>query len=138
MPSRSHDLDGNAALGRDPLSGQGPSHDENPLDLSPEFDDFLLACRLGDLRKCQQLITSGVNVNGKDSYDYTPLIIVRTLLLSLSPLLLPMTTSLTAPRPVSVATMSSSSCSWNQARILSSFFFLLLPGSPMVTDWASL
>lgn len=51
--------------------------DENPLDETPEFHEFLMACRRGDLRKCQELISQGVNINGKDRFDYTPLIIVR-------------------------------------------------------------
>lgn len=54
---------------------QGVLRDENPLDTSEEFAQFLLACRLGDLRECQELISLGVNINGKDRYDYTPLII---------------------------------------------------------------
>ncbi|UZP45886.1 hypothetical protein NXS19_013698 [Fusarium pseudograminearum] len=49
--------------------------DENPLDETPEFHEFLMACRRGDLRKCQELISQGVNINGKDRFDYTPLII---------------------------------------------------------------
>jgi hypothetical protein len=35
-----------------------------------------MACRRGDLRRCQELISDGVNINGKDRFDYTPLIIV--------------------------------------------------------------
>ncbi|KAM0348983.1 hypothetical protein ACHAPU_003917 [Fusarium lateritium] len=50
--------------------------DENPLDESPEFHEFLMACRRGDLRRCQELISEGVNINGKDRFDYTPLIIL--------------------------------------------------------------
>ncbi|KFA64745.1 hypothetical protein S40285_01341 [Stachybotrys chlorohalonatus IBT 40285] len=53
----------------------GVLRDENPLDTSPEFNDFLMACRRGDLRKCQELIDAGVNINGKDRFDYTPLIV---------------------------------------------------------------
>ncbi|CEI40613.1 hypothetical protein FVEN_g1583 [Fusarium venenatum] len=49
--------------------------DENPLDETPEFHDFLMACRRGDLRRCQELISQGVNINGKDHFDYTPLIV---------------------------------------------------------------
>ncbi|GAB0140739.1 hypothetical protein EsHS_00001352 [Epichloe bromicola] len=50
--------------------------DENPLDQSEEFNQFLLACRHGDLRKCQEFISQGgVNINGKDRFDYTPLIV---------------------------------------------------------------
>ncbi|PHH82291.1 hypothetical protein CDD82_6471 [Ophiocordyceps australis] len=63
-------------LGQDErLINKGVLRDETPLDQSPEFDEFLLACRKGDLRKCQQLISLGVNINGKDKFDYTPLII---------------------------------------------------------------
>lgn len=50
--------------------------EENPLDLSPEFNQLVEACRRGDLRTCQQLISAGVNINGRDRFDYTPLIIV--------------------------------------------------------------
>jgi ankyrin repeat protein len=35
-----------------------------------------MACRHGDLKRCQELISQGVNINGKDRFDYTPLIIV--------------------------------------------------------------
>ncbi|KAK0392869.1 hypothetical protein NLU13_2363 [Sarocladium strictum] len=53
----------------------GVLRDENPLDTSAEFNEFLVACRHGDLRKCQEMISQGVNINGKDKFDYTPLII---------------------------------------------------------------
>ncbi|KAM0323144.1 hypothetical protein ACHAQA_008994 [Verticillium albo-atrum] len=43
------------------LIKNGILRDENPLDLSESFHDFLQA--------------SGVNINGKDSFDYTPLIV---------------------------------------------------------------
>lgn len=55
---------------------EGILRDDNPFDQSPEFNEFLIACRHGDLRKCQELINMGVNINGKDKFDYTPLIIV--------------------------------------------------------------
>lgn len=58
------------------LVRSGELREENPLDLSPEFGEFLQACRRGDLRRCQEMISSGVNINGKDQFDYTPLIIV--------------------------------------------------------------
>lgn len=54
----------------------GSLKDENPLDLSPEFNQLVEACRRGDLRQVQELISAGVNINGRDSFDYTPLIIV--------------------------------------------------------------
>ncbi|KAL7910201.1 hypothetical protein GGI35DRAFT_358927 [Trichoderma velutinum] len=69
-----HELEGK--LGEESLLiKSGVLRDENPLDTSAEFHDFLLACRRGDLRKCQELISMGVNINGKDKFDYTPLII---------------------------------------------------------------
>jgi ankyrin repeat protein len=40
-----------------------------------------MACRRGDLRRCQELISEGVNINGKDRFDYTPLIIVCALVI---------------------------------------------------------
>ncbi|KAM3503670.1 hypothetical protein MY11210_008628 [Beauveria gryllotalpidicola] len=57
------------------LIKDGILRDDNPLDQSNEFNEFLVACRHGDLRKCQELINLGVNINGKDKFDYTPLII---------------------------------------------------------------
>ncbi|KAM7209681.1 hypothetical protein V8F20_000084 [Naviculisporaceae sp. PSN 640] len=53
----------------------GVLRNEHPLDLSEQFDDLLMACRRGDLAQCQALIMAGVNINGKDRYDYTPLVI---------------------------------------------------------------
>lgn len=58
------------------LIESGILRDENPLDLTAEFGSFLEACRRGDLKTCQELISNGVNINGKDPYDYTPLIVV--------------------------------------------------------------
>lgn len=57
------------------LIEQGILRDENPLDLTSDFGKFLTACRKGDLKTCQELISNGVNINGKDAFDYTPLII---------------------------------------------------------------
>lgn len=54
----------------------GILRDENPLDVSDDFNSFLQACRRGDLKRCQELISAGVNINGKDLFDYTPLIVV--------------------------------------------------------------
>lgn len=53
----------------------GVLRDENPLDKSDEFNEFLEACRRGDLARCQELMSAGVNINGKDDFDYTPLIV---------------------------------------------------------------
>ncbi|RDA95377.1 hypothetical protein CP533_3500 [Ophiocordyceps camponoti-saundersi (nom. inval.)] len=69
-----HELEGK--LGEERLMiKNGLLREENPLDQSAEFKDFLAACRCGDLRRCQELINQGVNINGKDDFDYTPLII---------------------------------------------------------------
>ncbi|KAF3004464.1 hypothetical protein E8E14_004509 [Neopestalotiopsis sp. 37M] len=57
------------------LVKSGVLRDENPLDDTAEFKELLAACRQGDLKRTQELITSGVNINGKDNFDYTPLII---------------------------------------------------------------
>ena len=54
----------------------GVIRNEHPLDTSPEFLEFLEACRRGDLKSCQELISAGVNINAKDNYDYTPLVVV--------------------------------------------------------------
>lgn len=61
------------------LIKSGVLRDENPLDLSEGFNQFLQACRMGDLKTCQELIQAGVNINGKDKFDYTPLIVVSIL-----------------------------------------------------------
>ncbi|PPJ53328.1 hypothetical protein CBER1_00928 [Cercospora berteroae] len=53
----------------------GRLKDENPLDTSLEFRKFCEACRRGDLRICQEQISKGVNINARDEYDYTPLIL---------------------------------------------------------------
>ncbi|KAK9416656.1 putative BTB domain-containing protein [Seiridium unicorne] len=57
------------------LVKSGVLRDDNPLDDSDEFNELLAACRHGDLKRTQELITAGVNINGKDKFDYTPLII---------------------------------------------------------------
>jgi ankyrin repeat protein len=76
MVMKKHELEGTLAEEALMIKA-GKLRDENPLDTSPEFHEFLQACRLNDLRKCQELINLGVNINGKDKFDYTPLIIVR-------------------------------------------------------------
>lgn len=50
--------------------------DENPLDISEEFTRLCEACRRGDLKVCQEMITKGANINARDKFDYTPLILV--------------------------------------------------------------
>jgi hypothetical protein len=76
MVLRKHELE--AKLKDDlELVRSGVLRDENPLDSSEEFNELLEACRRGDLKRTQELISAGVNLNGKDKFDYTPLIIVR-------------------------------------------------------------
>lgn len=58
------------------LIKEGTIKDDNPLDLSEPFRELCSACRKGDLKVCQEKITEGVNVNARDPYDYTPLILV--------------------------------------------------------------
>ncbi|KJX95648.1 ankyrin repeat and BTB/POZ domain-containing protein [Zymoseptoria brevis] len=53
----------------------GRLKEENPLDTSSEFRKFCEACRRGDLKVCQEQITTGININARDEYDYTPLIL---------------------------------------------------------------
>ncbi|RMJ22842.1 BTB POZ domain-containing protein [Aspergillus sp. HF37] len=57
------------------LIKEGTIKDDNPLDLSEPFCDLCFACRKGDLKVCQEKITEGVNINARDPYDYTPLIL---------------------------------------------------------------
>lgn len=54
----------------------GKLKDDNPLDVSKSFDKLCEACRGGDLKSCQEMITKGVNINACDKFDYTPLILV--------------------------------------------------------------
>lgn len=59
----------------------GQLKEENPLDLSDEFRAFCEACRRGDLKVCQEKISEGVNINARDKFDYTPLILVSQFVL---------------------------------------------------------
>jgi ankyrin repeat and BTB/POZ domain-containing protein 1 len=61
------------------LIEEGVLKEDNPLDLSESFRIFCEACRRGDLKVCQEQIQEGVNINAKDQYDYTPLILVSTI-----------------------------------------------------------
>lgn len=58
------------------LIKEGAIIDDNPLDLSEPFRQLCESCRKGDLKVCQEKITEGVNINARDHYDYTPLILV--------------------------------------------------------------
>ncbi len=42
---------------------------------SPRFQGLCDACRIGDLKGCQEAIAAGVNINARDVFDYTPLIL---------------------------------------------------------------
>ena len=60
------------------LIRDGVLRDDSPLDVSEEFQKLCEACRIGDPKSCQEAIATGVNINARDSFDYTPLILVRT------------------------------------------------------------
>jgi ankyrin repeat/BTB/POZ domain-containing protein 1 len=57
------------------LIEDGILKEDNPLDVSETFRKLCEACRRGDLKVCQEMIMEGVNINAKDLYDYTPLIL---------------------------------------------------------------
>ena len=60
------------------LVESGKLKEDSPLDVSENFIKLCEACRRGDLRSCQEMITTeGVNINARDRFDYTPLILVR-------------------------------------------------------------
>lgn len=54
----------------------GRLKEDNPLDDSPQFQELCHACRRGDLAAVHELIQQGANANGRDIFDYTPLILV--------------------------------------------------------------
>ena len=55
----------------------GAIKEDNPLDVSSEFNKLCEAARRGDLKRCQEALTEGANINARDRFDYTPLILVR-------------------------------------------------------------
>ncbi|KIW70943.1 hypothetical protein PV04_03171 [Phialophora macrospora] len=57
------------------LIEEGILKEDNPLDFSVNFQKLCNACRRGDLKVCQEMIQEGTNINAKDQYDYTPLIL---------------------------------------------------------------
>jgi ankyrin repeat and BTB/POZ domain-containing protein 1 len=68
-----------AALAKEAQAvSSGLLKEDNPLDTSENFRLFCEACRRGDLKVCQEMIQSGVNINSRDRHDYTPLILVST------------------------------------------------------------
>lgn len=52
------------------------SPEDLPLDTTAAFTELCDACRAGDLKRCQELVSDGVNFNARDAFDYTPLILV--------------------------------------------------------------
>lgn len=58
------------------LIKDGRLKEDNPLDFSESFATLCEACRRGDLKVCQEMITEGANINARDSFDCTPLILV--------------------------------------------------------------
>lgn len=66
--------DGNST--QKPLRNIGGDGEDIPLDTSAGYVRFCEACRSGDLKTCHELIADGVNINAKDMFDYTPLILV--------------------------------------------------------------
>ncbi|KAI4092885.1 MAG: hypothetical protein LQ348_001698 [Seirophora lacunosa] len=57
------------------LIEDGRLKEDNPLDLSEGFQKLCEACRRGDLKLCQEMITEGANINARDRFDYSPLIL---------------------------------------------------------------
>lgn len=57
------------------LIEEGILKEDNPLDVTDNFRRLCEASRRGDLKVCQEMIQAGVNINAKDTYDYTPLIL---------------------------------------------------------------
>ncbi|KAL8714984.1 MAG: hypothetical protein Q9225_006452 [Loekoesia sp. 1 TL-2023] len=50
------------------LIEDGRLKEDNPLDLSEGFNKLCEACRRGDLKLCQEMITDGVNINARDRF----------------------------------------------------------------------
>ena len=57
------------------LIENGKLKEENPLDRSEPFQRLCNAARRGDPKVCQEAITAGANINARDEFDYTPLIL---------------------------------------------------------------
>jgi len=72
---KKHELEAALATEAQAISS-GQLKEENPLDQSDDFRLFCEACRRGDEKVCQEMISKGVNINARDKYDYTPLILV--------------------------------------------------------------
>ncbi|KAG8528708.1 uncharacterized protein KY384_006395 [Bacidia gigantensis] len=57
------------------LIKDGTLREDNPLDTSDVFLKLCDACRRGDLKGSQEALTEGANLNARDRFDYTPLIL---------------------------------------------------------------
>ena len=53
----------------------GKLKEDSPLDRSATFAKLCSACRRGDLKGCQEAVLEGANINARDEFDYTPLIL---------------------------------------------------------------
>lgn len=58
------------------LIKNGTLKEDSPLNVSTQFKKLCDGCRTGDLKVCQEMIMEGVNINARDPFDYTPLILV--------------------------------------------------------------
>jgi ankyrin repeat/BTB/POZ domain-containing protein 1 len=58
----------------------GRLKEDNPLDTSDAFRILCEASRRGDLKLVHEQIAAGVNINARDRFDYTPLILVTQVL----------------------------------------------------------
>jgi ankyrin repeat protein len=67
-----------ASLHEKKLIQDGRLKEKNPLDTSEDFSTLCEACRRGDLKTCQEIMMNGVNINARDQFDYTPLILVSS------------------------------------------------------------
>jgi len=56
----------------------GRLKEDSPLDTSRQFREFCEICRRGDVKACEEYITNGININARDRFDYTPLILVSS------------------------------------------------------------
>lgn len=54
----------------------GRLKEDNPLEWGEDFRQLCEAARRGDLKVCQEKIQQGININARDPFDYTPLILV--------------------------------------------------------------
>jgi hypothetical protein len=81
----------------------GKIRDDSPLDVSDDFGSFCNACRIGDLKACQEWIAAGVNINARDRFDYTPLILVSCKIICISLPIHSIAGSLNAPASMDIS-----------------------------------